>query len=342
MLAAVAGLLATACDGLFEEASAPFETVIPERPITAPLKSATASFGNATVDGIIDNSSKTITFQFEMENVDLTEIKVHLELISRATASTGFFTDSTLNLTEPYSFAVNNRETDVIYTIFAKLPSFVEVDKETLSVLYGRAGDGPIQTDNGYGVKFTQKELFDGQWMSGYQRFTEVAYHYFGWTANATAKWFTFQCETPFKMSKIKFYPYWGFRQYDPAQFEIWAFVGNELPAATPADWKTNGLWKKIAEVDMGDMYEKIKELLKDTSNVGDPQFDPCVNGFEFSLTDFIAASEIPSAKYYRFAQVNNYYGYLKAESGDTNWNARVGGCTISELRIWKFSEDAE
>ena len=163
MLAAAALLMAAAC----EETPAPCETEIPARPITAPVRLAVAYWGDDAFEGAIDNVNHTITFQFEKEGVDLSAIKVHMELVSRAVASTGCFTDTTLNLTEPYSFAVNNLEEDIIYTIRGKLPNFYAVDSEGLSVLYGRTGDAKIDTDNGYGVTFSKYELFDGQWMSG-------------------------------------------------------------------------------------------------------------------------------------------------------------------------------
>ena len=196
MLAAAALLMAAAC----EETPAPFETEIPARPITAPVKQAIAYWDDDAFEGVIDNTNHTITFQFEKEGVDLSAIRVHMELISRAVASTGCFTDTTLNLTEPYSFAVNNLEKDIIYTIEGKLPNFYAVDRNDLSVLYGRTGDAKIDTDNGYGVTFSKYELFDGQWMSGYQCFGDVAYHYFDWVKNQDNPWFTFKSKEPFKM----------------------------------------------------------------------------------------------------------------------------------------------
>ena len=335
MLAAAALLMAAAC----EETPAPFETEIPARPITALVKQAIAYWDDEAFEGVIDNTDHTITFQFEKEGVDLSAIKVHMEIISRAVASTGCFTDTTLNLTEPYSFAVNNLEKDIIYTIEGKLPNFYAVDRNDLSVLYGRTGDAQIDTDNGYGVTFSKNELFDGQWMSGYQCFGDVAYHYFGWVKNQDNPWFTFKSKEPFKMFKARVYPYWGFRQYDPCQFQIWAYTGSgELPEATPSDWKTNGSWKMIADVDISDLWLKIQELLTDTSNVGNPEYDPCVNGAEFQISDY--CSDIPSSQYYRFVVVNSFYGVYKTEMDSNNWSARVSTITMSELQVWKYGEE--
>ena len=335
MLAAAALLMAAAC----EETPAPFETEIPARPITALVKQAIAYWDGDAFEGVIDNTDHTITFQFEKEGVDLSAIKVHMEIISRAVASTGCFTDTTLNLTEPYSFAVNNLEEDIIYTIRGKLPNFYAVDRNDLSVLYGRTGDAQIDTDNGYGIIFSKYELFDGQWMSGYQCFGDVAYHYFGWVKNQDNPWFTFKSKEPFKMFKARVYPYWGFRQYDPCQFQIWAYTGSgELPEATPSDWKTNGSWKMIADVDISDLWLKIQELLTDTANVGNPEFDPCVNGAEFQIADY--CSDIPSSQYYRFVVVNSFYGVYKTEMDPNSWSARVSTITMSELQVWKYGEE--
>ena len=334
MLAAAALLMAAAC----EETPAPFETEIPARPITAPVRLAVAYWGDDAFEGAIDNVNHTITFQFEKEGVDLSAIKVHMELVSRAVASTGCFTDTTLNLTEPYAFVVNNLETDIHYTMIAKLPNFYAVDRNDLSVLYGRPGDAKIDLDNGYGVSFSGYELFDGQWMSGYQRFGEIAYHYFGWVKNQDNPWFTIKSKEPFKMFKARVYPYWGFRQYDPCQFQIWAYTGaGELPEATPADWRTNGSWQMIADVDISDLWLKIQELLTDSSNIGNPEYDPCVNGAEFQIADY--CSDIPSSQYYRFVVVNSFYGVYKDEM-DPNWSFRNTAITMSELCVWKYGEE--
>ena len=334
MLAAAALLMAAAC----EETPAPFETEIPARPITAPVRLAVAYWGDDAFEGAIDNANHTITFQFEKEGVDLSAIKVHMELVSRAVASTGCFTDTTLNLSEPYAFVVNNLETDIHYTMIAKLPNFYAVDRNDLSVLYGRPGDAKIDLDNGYGVTFSGYELFDGLWMSGYQCFGEIAYHYFGWVKNQDNPWFTIKSKEPFKMFKARVYPYWGFRQYDPCQFQIWAYTGlGDLPDATPSDWQTNGSWKMIADVDISALWLKIQDLLTDTSNVGNPEFDPCVNGAEFQIADY--TSDIPVSKYYRFVVVNSFYGVYMTEM-DPNWSARTKTITMSELCIWKYGEE--
>jgi len=210
-----------------------------------------------------------------------------------------------------------------------------EIPHQQCKVLLNIPGDAHISKDNGGKTVFNMDELFDGKWMSGFQKYAEVGWRYFGWDRAETHHWFTFDIGEYAKLSKIAVMPYYGFTNSDPTSFELWAFAGQgEVPEQTAENWyESDTRWVKVARGDASLLNEQAKKLLKDSSLIGIEEFDPCVRGYVVETGN--CCTEIPSARYYRFRMINNFYGVCKQEV-HINWKQFINRCTISELRLWK------
>ena len=64
----------TACD-----TKAELPTELPKYPVKAPIAVAKATSGEATVNGVVDDEKRTITFKFDHPTSDIKAITVHLE-----------------------------------------------------------------------------------------------------------------------------------------------------------------------------------------------------------------------------------------------------------------------
>lgn len=211
-----------------------------------------------------------------------------------------------------------------------------EIPFSQCRVLINHPGDAILNRTSG-NKALTMRELFDGRWMSGYRRFDEVGFRQFSWNNRQPHKWFTFDIGEYARLSKAVVMPYCGFTQSDPAIFELWAYTGEgDVPPITPEDWfETDPKWVRIARVDASAEYEKTRKFRLDNSGIGNPEVDPCVNGLEFRTGN--CCKEIPSARFYRFRMLNNYYGLVRYEYEEfMNFYDYTHACTMSELRLWK------
>ena len=113
---ALAGVLAAACT----PSQVNLHPEVPVYPVTVPIKAATATSGGATASGVIDNNAHTIDFAFESSEANLSAVSVHLDLSSRAKCEE-FAQDKVVNLSQPYSFVVNNAVDDITFTLSARM-----------------------------------------------------------------------------------------------------------------------------------------------------------------------------------------------------------------------------
>jgi len=211
-----------------------------------------------------------------------------------------------------------------------------EIPFSQCNVLVNHPGDAVLNKTSGR-TALSMRELFDGHWMSGYRLFEEVQFRQFSWNNRQPHKWFTFDIGTYARLSKAVVMPYCGFTQSDPAIFELWAWTGDgDIPSKTPEDWfETDPKWVRIARVDASSQNQKTAKFRIDKTGVGNPDTDPCVGGLEFRTGNCCA--DIPSARFYRFRMLNNYYGLVRYEYEEfTNFYEYTHACTMSELRLWR------
>lgn len=196
-------------------------------------------------------------------------------------------------------------------------------------------GDATLLTENGPSVKFTMRELFDGKWMSGYQRWSEVGWRFFGWDGSEQHPWITFDVSRSVKLYKMAVMPYRGLQGSDPAQFELWAYTADgTVPEATDEQWYVNDPdWVRIIDADFSHLMEKALAL--DPSHVGEPSYDPCVEG-EVAYAGG-CCDTIPRARYYRFRLINNFSGAFRDENPlSVYWASSAAACHMSEIRLWE------
>ncbi|MCQ2158892.1 MAG: DUF4855 domain-containing protein [Bacteroidales bacterium] len=208
-----------------------------------------------------------------------------------------------------------------------------EIPFEQCSIL-NLEGDAVLSTDNGPSVKFTMRELFDGRWMSGYQRWSEVAWKFFGWDGGETHPWFTFDVSRSVKLYKLAVMPYRGLQGIDPAQFELWAYVADgQVPAKTREDWYLSDTnWVRILDADFS--YLRDKAISLSASDIGKSGTDPCVEGEVAFVGN--CCDTIPRARYYRFRLLNNFNGAFRDENNGVYWTSSASACNMSELRLWE------
>lgn len=325
---------------------APFETEIPERPITAPIKRVYAKVNQEIFEGVIDNSTRTVSIQLTDPKMDVSAIEVHMELISRAVPAEGCFEEAILNLTEPYSFYVNNLETDLLYTITVALPTFAKIDRSKCALI-NCTGDGAWYSNS---ASNHGAELFDGELCQGFKMYTYPSgnYKYFGWASNSDTPWFTFDVGESCQLYQIFISPYYGWIAYDPAVFEIWAYTkAGEVPSTTPSNWRESGDWTKILE---GDVTERLQEAWKveskETGYEAGGEKDPCKQGATVVISEHMpeGLNSVPSARYYRWVVVKSQAGYwgpdalkFTGNGVGTDTSLRMTSLCMSELELYKY-----
>ena len=67
-----------------------FDTTIPQYPLTQLVKSATATAGDETVEGVVDNAAHTVTFVFN-DTKDFTSTEIKFNFPSRVILKEGAF-----------------------------------------------------------------------------------------------------------------------------------------------------------------------------------------------------------------------------------------------------------
>lgn len=333
MIMAAVSLGVTSCDIEKE-----FDTEIPQYPLTQLVKSATATAGDETVEGVVDNAAHTITFVFN-DTKDFTSTEIKFNFPNRVILKEGAVEVLTadLNAGKTYTFVLNNLEEDVTYTVIAYKASIVQVDRAQCSVITGLDGDvdpSKLETaasNNGYGTSCAF--LFDGRWMNKKEGYTDVHYQCFGWEMSSlkgsngenfgTA--YTVDFGAPMRVAKMRFLPYRAYCENAAALYEIYAWTLDGEPSG---DWSN---WQLIASVDDSAKWNIIKE-------VGAGETHPLIT--EGTTVDFVY-SEVPLARYYRVKIVKNFYEYYQ-DRMSSEWANRKYWYDVSELMVWRYNLDSE
>lgn len=315
-----------------------FDTTIPQYPLTQLVKSATATVGDETVEGVVDNAAHTVTFVFN-DTKDFTSTEIKFNFPSRVILKEGAVEELTadLNAGKTYTFVVNNLEEDITYTVTAYKASIVQVDRTQCSVITGLDGDADpsklekAASNNGYGTGCAF--LFDGKWMKKKDGYTDVHYQCFGWEMNSlkgsngenfgTA--YTVDFGAPMRVARMRFLPYRAYTESAAALYEIYAWILDGEPSG---DWSN---WQLIATVDDSAKWNIIKE-------VGEGETHPLIT--EGTTVDFVY-SEVPLARYYRVKIVKNFYEYYQ-DKMNSAWAQRKYWYDVSELEAWRYNLDSE
>lgn len=333
MIMAMVSLGAASCD-----IEKKFDTEIPEYPLTQLVKSATATAGDETVEGVVDNAAHTVTFVFN-DTKDFTSTEIKLNFPSRVILKEGAVEELTvdLNAGKAYTFVVNNLEEDVTYSVTAYKASIVLVDRTQCSVITGLDGDADpskletAASNDGYGTGCAF--LFDGKWLSRKEGYTDLHYQCFGWEMGSlkgsngenfgTA--YTVDFGAPMRVAKMRFLPYRAYCENAAALYEIYAWTLDGEPSG---DWSN---WQLIASVDDSAKWNIIKEI-------GAGETHPLIT--EGTTVDFVY-SEVPLARYYRVKIVKNFYEYYQ-DKMSSEWANRKYWYDVSELMVWRYNLDSE
>ncbi len=315
-----------------------FDTKIPQYPLTQLVKSATATAGNETVEGVVDNDAHTITFVFN-DTKDFTSTEISIVFPSRVILQDGALENLTadLNAGKTYTFVVNNLENDVTYTISAYKASIVQVDRSQCSVITGLDGDADpskmekAASNNGYGTGCAF--LFDGRWLTTKDGYSAVHYQCFGWEMSSLkgdngenfGMAYTMDFGEPMRVAKMQFIPYRPYLESAAAQYEIYAWTLNGEPSG---DWSN---WQLIASVDDSDKWNIIKEV---------PSGETHVLITEGTTVDF-GYTDVPLARYYRVKIVKNFYEYYQDKMSSA-WATRKYWYDISEIQVWRYNLDSD
>lgn len=325
-----------------------FDTEIPQYPLTQLVKSATATVGDETVEGVVDNDKHTITFVFK-ESKDFSAVNIKMVYLSRAVLKDGAAEELTTDLSanKAYSFVVNNLEEDITYSMTAFRAAMLKVDRTKCSVITGLEGDAnptmlstTKDPDGKYGS--LPKHLFDGIYMTAKpttednnHQWSSIGYRSFGWqmeTKDLTGpngekygNAYTVDLGSKMRVAKMVFWPYWPYTRIEGAQFEIYAWTLDGEPSG---DW-TN--WQLIASADFSDRFELAASLPGDST---DPIFS------EGMIVDF-NYGDVPEARYYRVKSINNFMSIYK-DKVDKNWNSpsNINAYSVCELEVWQYNID--
>lgn len=325
-----------------------FDTEIPTYTLTQLVKSATATAGDETVEGVVDNDNHTVTFVFK-ETKDFSSVSVRLVYPSRVVLKEGALEELTTDLADgkAYTFVVNNLEEDVTYSMTAFRAATIKVDRTKCSVITGLEGDAnPAKmktTDDPQGRWGSLPEhLFDGLHMTGKPtnekentQWSSIGYRSFGWqmdTKDLTGpngekygNAYTVDLGSKMRVAKMVFWPYWPYTRIEGAQFEIYAW---KLDGEPSGDW-TN--WQLIASADFSDRFELALSLPGDSTH---PYFS------EGMTVDF-NYGDVPEARYYRVKSINNYMSIYK-DKVDEYWNSpsNINAYSVCELEVWQYNID--
>ncbi len=316
----LAGFAAVSCD-----VDAKFSDYIPTHALANMVLSATATIGDETVPGVIDNSGHTVQFVFN-ENSDFSNVDITIEYADRAILKEGAETAFTADLTEGYSFVVNNLEEDYTYTVTATRASVIQIDRLQCSVVTGLANDAPelfLNTGQSNVVY-----LFDGKWMSKKGDYSN-GYVFFGWQNNEAWETgygdaFTVDLGESFRVARMCFRPYWNYANQDAAVFEIYAYTGPGEPVGEWTDWQL------VATVDDSEKWEIEKNLPDDQIGT---ENDLVVQGTTVEF-DY---NSVPEARYYRVKVVQNFYAYFGTAMHEFA-ASRHHWYSLSELEVWKYN----
>ena len=308
---------------------AEFSEFIPTHPLSNMVKSATATCGSETVSGTVDNSTHEIKFVF-VESSNFSDVKVTLDYATRAILKDGApEAGQQINLSNPYSFVLNNLEEDYTYTIAASRALITQVPHSQCSVMqldndaaYIREGTAAYKADPYF--------CFDGKHLSKKGAYGEVVYNNFGWTMpnpapDGRGNSFTFDAGQAMRLSKVIFWPYWPYENQAPAVYELYAYTLPGEPAQS-GEW-TN--WEKIADIDDSEKWQPTK-----AAEAGSPE-DLTIYG---SPVEF-KYGQIPEARYYRVKMLKNFYA-VYCTAMNQYWSGRVNFFSIAEVELWRYNNE--
>ena len=135
-----------ACEGVTGSDDSEDDPVIPVYGIKAPITSATAVSGEFSVEGVIDNDSLTVFFDFPKATADLSNVTVTITVAEKATAIS--FTEPTVcdfSDGKTVDFVVNNRKEDVTYVMSAFKPQQLAVANPDLDAYAINKNGGVVQ-----------------------------------------------------------------------------------------------------------------------------------------------------------------------------------------------------
>ena len=275
-----------------------------------PLLSVSASAGSKSGTVELDNENHKIEITF-LPGTDVTAVAVSIVYDERATPGKDSFEEKTIDLTNDYTFVVNNGLEDLTYTIHAGFSAETLLSYEKCSV-YRVGGDADMVegADNMY-----MSCLFDNTWMSEAEAYEEVEWRHFGWTMDVNShdghgNWFVFDISEPAILSSIMIWPYWPNTNNEPAEFRIFAWTGS----GEPETWEEgNSSWELVLTGDHSELF-----LDKEA----------CKNPPQDKVTEYI------EAQYYCFVLDKNFYALKQTEANEW-WYGRIFWCTMSELQIW-------
>lgn len=314
-----------------------FDTTIPQYPLTKLISSATATAGEETVNGIVDNDKHTVEFVFN-DTEDFSAIEMKFNYPSRVIRKENAAADTTADLNggRKYTLVLNNLEEDFTYEVSAYRASVVKVDRTQCSVITGLDGDADPATmetlkQGKYGA--SAECLFDGLWSTKKNDWASYGYRSFGWAMKSLqgsdgktfGNAYTVDFGSSMRVAKMRFWPYWPYTRTDAAQFEIYAWPLEGEPSGSWASWQL------IGTVDVSDRWEA-------TNALGDGETNAYLS--EGIVVDFVYG-DVPSARYYRVKLIKNFMQVYK-DKIEKYWNdvANVNAYSVAELEVWKYNID--
>lgn len=218
-------------------------------------------------------------------------------------------------------------------------------DVRHASAMVDKAGCKVIVLDNEFAYTGTEY-LFDGNWLAKYNyaaypggdssKESPYGYQSFGGNAAAGQMSFTIDAGKPIKLAKYITYLYYGYKQNDPLQWEIYRYDVEGAPDQSGA-WDN---WTKVGSVDVSRVWKD--ELGGYAVNYSPKEAniaagDPFPRFSEGEAVKVKYEDSKPS-QYYRFKMLVNGYGYYKEENAQW-WGGRVAWLTISEVSLYEYTE---
>lgn len=277
-----------------------FSDYVPVYPVEEPIVSATAVSQGITTGCLLDNKKHSIVFSYMPGFCDTTEMDITIEYDYRVTPKEGAFIQEVKDLTNPYSFVVNDRVKDVTYTISTKKYEPQLLTRDECSV-FRVEGDAQIKTEGQAYAKRDTAYLFDGRYMSKANAKSEIDYQRFAWQMSANPQghgnWFVMKTSTPVTLYQIRMWPYEPYCKDFAAVYEIYAWTGD----GAPKTFSTVGeKWVKVISADHTDLYEIEKKAIEDgkTGTVDDICTNPPID----------KSGQCVESQYFCFNMVKNYY----------------------------------
>lgn len=311
------------------EKDAKFSEYVPVHPLSQMVRSASATIGDETVSGSVDNQTHEIKFIF-VQSSDFSKVNVKIDYASRTILGEGAPSgDQTfIDLSSPYTFMLNNQVEDFTYTISASQAATVAIDKAQCKVIK-LASDALFLEQGVADYKSDPYYLFDGKHMSKKAAYSEIKYNKFSWEMSnplseaqqGHGNWFTFDVGASVRLSKMLIWPYSPYEGSAPAVYEIYAWPYDGEPMD---DWAN---WVKIGQADDSSKWEITKNAEAGSEN------DLTLYGTTLEF----AYGDVPPARYYRFKMVKNFYEAF-GSAMHQYWSGRINWFDMAEMDLWYYN----